>query len=265
MKNHIYFFDRAVVGGNLNAFIYAYTNNLPLIINSLSSPYFFQEKEKTLWNKIYFLLSISGLNMFGDKVDRIRLDDNAISVATKDFKVIKIQFNELILFDDDSLEGLPLAKKKKDKFIVLDWMTASPCAKHQHEHFSTNDNFVKDVYFYPTERMFGNHLDIKDLVTVSYLNSKQLQNFDYSDTYARFKTEKILKQNDITGRKNGFLNGKQVHYSLKLKVEKRDIRKMEMDLYEDTNNLKFKYSSQIEANSLFPSYAVKLNKIFDTL
>jgi len=139
--------------------------------------------------------------------------------------------------------------------------------EHTFEHFHTGDEFVKDIYFYPTERLFGLHPNKKDLVAISYLTKKQLQIFEYSDTYARFKTTKIMKENGITGRKNGFLNGKQIHYALKLEVNYREVRKLQMDLYEDTDNIKFNYSPA--ASLLFKeptsAYHDKLNNHFNIL
>ena len=138
-------------------------------------------------------------------------------------------------------------------------MIARPCAAHDKEHISTDDDFVKDIYFYPTDRLDGNHSSIKDLVTVSYMIKKQIKDFNYSDTYARFKTEKILKENGITGRKNGFQNGKQITYTLRLEVIKRELRKLNMHLYEDTENIKFKYENEIKSEVSPCSYINKLN------
>ena len=264
MKCHFHF-DKVVVGGNLSAFLYSYENNLPLIINKLYCPHLFEPKEKELWNKLYFLLSLSGLNILGDKTNNIRINDKELSITTNDSKVIKAKFNKLIIFNDDSTFGLPVPVKEKDKFIVLDWMVTKSCTKHKKDHIPTDDDFVKDIYFYPTKRLDGNHLDIKDLVAVSFLTKKQLQNFDYSDTYARFKTENILKGNGITGSKNGFQNGKQINYSLKLEVMKREIRKLEMNLYEDTKDIKFMYKNVLQCKNSNLKYINKLNKTFEAM
>lgn len=260
-----YKYAKIVVGGTLNALLYSYNNGLPLIINNFCCPYRFEPKKKELWNKLYFLLSLSGLNLLGDKTENIRICNEELSITTNDSKVVKIKFNKLIIFDDDSIFGLPLPTEERNKFIVLDWMIAKPCAEHNKKHISTNDNFVKDVHFYPTDRIDGNHLNKKDLMVVSYLTKKQLQDFNYSDTYARFKTENLLKEKGITGRKNGFQNGKQIYYILKLEAKKREIRKLEMNLYKDTKNLKFKYKNVLQNKSSLVNYANKLNKLLSIL
>ena len=264
MKNCFYF-DKIVVGSALNAFSYSYKNNLPLVINKLCPPHRFKPEEEQAWNKLYFLLSLAGLNILGDKVDSIRIDEKQLVIITSEFKVIKIQFNELIIFDDQSISGLPLPLKEENEYMVLDWMVAKPCAEHDKEHIFTDDKFVKDIYFYPTDRLDGNHANIKDLVAVSYLTKEQLKDFDYSDTYARFKTEKILKEKGLTGSKNGFQNGKQVTYALRLEVKKREIKKLKMHLYENTNNIKFKYKDELKSKVSLCSYTNTLNNILNVL
>jgi len=265
MKSCCFNFDKIVVGGSLNAFLYSHKNGMPLIINKLAPPHFFEPEKKKLWSKLYFLLSLSGLNVLGDKTENMRINDSELTVTTSDFKVVKIKFNKLIVFDDTFIFGLPPAKKEKNRFMVLDWMVAKPCAIHDKEYISTDDDFVKDVYFYPTDRIDGNHTNIKDLVAVSYLTKEQLQDFNYSDTYVRFKTTKLLKENGITGRKNGFQKGKQITYTLRLEVTKREAIKLGMNLYEDTENIKFKYEDVPPHKTSLSRCVNKLNNILNVL
>lgn len=266
MKNHKYSFDKVVVGGNVNALAYSYVNDLPLVMNCLSRPFFANKEELDLWNKLFFLLSLSGLNLFGDKTEQTRIDKEELLVTTRDLRAFKVSYSNLVIFDDKNIIGLPMAKEKKDEFMVLDWITANSCTKHDHEYFHVGDDLIEEIHFYPTLRTLGHHPNLKDLVAISYLNSEQLQDFDYSDTYVKFKTEKILKENGITGSKNGFANGKQITYNLKLKVEKREIRKVEMDLYDNTESLEFNYSSLDEVlTNVGDTYASKLNDTLNIL
>ena len=96
-------------------------------------------------------------------------------------------------FDDENIIGLPLAIKKNDKFIVLDWMDAKPCMKHTIDHLSTEDDFVKEIFFYPTERVDGNHLDKKDLITISHLTHEELKSMDVLSLKMPINVEKIKK------------------------------------------------------------------------
>ena len=229
-------YDEMVIGGDLNAFFYSYKNDVPLLINKVRAPFRFEPQEEELWNKLYFLLSLSGNNMFGDKIDTIRIDEKQLTVVTKELKVIKVGFNKLIVFNDQSIRGLPIPVKECDKYAVLDWMIAKSCTTHDFEHISSEDKFVKDIHFYPTDRMDGNHSRIKDLVSVSYLTKEQIKDFNYSDTYA-----------------------------LRLEVAKRELRKLNMHMYEDTENIKFKYKNEIQNKVSCGLYTNKLNDVLNVL
>ena len=90
LEKHVYFYDTVVIGGNLPAFLYAYTNNLPIVFVDAKPPFEFDEvdnldfeglglhthttkiastrtlwrKEKRhlrLWERIGFLLGVAGL------------------------------------------------------------------------------------------------------------------------------------------------------------------------------------------------------------
>jgi len=265
-------FNKVVIGGNLSSFLYSYTYGLPLVINELAPPHRFEEIDERsqleLWKKLYFLLSLSGLNLTGDKTQQVRIkENNQLSVTLSGANLLKINFDELVLFNNENINGLPPPIKETKKFLVLDWMITRSCMEHTFEHFHTEDEFVKDIYFYPTERLSGLHPNKKDLAAISYLTKEQLQDFEYSDTYARFKTTKIMKENGITGRKNGFLNDKQVHYALKLEVHRREVRKIQMDLYKDTDSIKFNYSPAVSlfSKGLTDTYHNKLNNYFNIL
>ena len=238
----------------MNKIVIFYKNNLPLVINKLRSPHRFEPEKKQLWNKLYFLLSLSGLNLVGDLAKHLRINNDEIAVAALNSKLIKINFKKAIIFDDENTIGLPMSieelYKTTNKFIVLDWMTTRSCVAHDFNYFQTKDDFVKEIYFYPTDRVAGNHPDQKDLVSISHLTADQIQDFNYSDTYARFKTLKLLKKMGIKCKKNGFLNEKQIYYPLNLQVEKREIMKAKMSLYKDLENIKFKYKLPKKINKL---------------
>ena len=236
-----YEYEEIVVGGNLNALLYSYHKKIPLVINKLLPPHRFEVTEGRssleLWNKLFFTLSLLGLNLLGDKTRSTRIKENQITVATKGARAFKANFKKLIIFDDEDVSGLPLPIKENEDFIVLDWMSLRCCETHSHNYFKTDDQLVNEVHFYPSERIDGNHVKIKDIVTISFLNKPQLEDFEYSDTYAKFKIINMLKTLGIRGAKGGAGN----HYALKVEVEKREIRKAKMNLYKDLEHIKFIY------------------------
>ena len=71
------------------------------------------------------------------------------------------------------------------------------------------------------------------IAVVSNLNKKQLNDFDFSDTMAKFKTETILKDAGFTGN---FMKRDEVV----LEVDQRNVQ-TKMNVYEDTEKIKFIY------------------------
>ena len=98
IRNHVYKYDRVVVGGTLEAVLYAFVHNLPIIYDSETIPRFFEfldpdidlspllientaidlktfSGSKTIgllkrdvWNRLVWNLSLSGNVLFSDKV-----------------------------------------------------------------------------------------------------------------------------------------------------------------------------------------------------
>jgi hypothetical protein len=241
--------EEIIIGGDLNALLQSYKNNTPLIINKLSPPHYFETLEtynaQELWHRLFFILSTSGLNLVGQKAQNVRIKENEISVSTTGARVFKYKTEKLLIFDDENVHGLPPPEKKNEDFIVLDWMFSRSCEKHPHKHLTTGDALASEVYFYASNRTDGHHPDRKDLVVISHLNEGQLHDFEYSDTYAKFKVTKMLKDLGIKGKKNG-IN----HYALKLEVEKREIKKAKMSLYTNSEQMEFKYSPPPQINDL---------------
>lgn len=233
-------FEEVVVGGTLNALWYARAHGLPLVVNKISPPHRFETYGGTsaleTWKKLFFSLSLDGLNLVGDQAQNVRIKGKEIKIATRGARSRKVKFKKLLIFDDENVAGLPSPSRENEDFIVLDWIFARSCEKHDYDYLDTDDSFVNKIYFYATERLDGHHPDNKDLVSISHLNKRQLNDFEYSDTYAKFKVIKILKELGVKGKKNS-----PNHYALKLEVEKREIRKAQMHLYEDSEGMEFIY------------------------
>ena len=74
--------------------------------------------------------------------------------------------------------------------------------KHDLKEMSTEEDFVNKVYFYRSLRN-GTASAHKDIVAVSYLTDKQLNSQSCSDTMARMKIKKMMKDAGLRGPKNG--------------------------------------------------------------
>jgi len=279
LSKHIYHYDTIVVGGDLNAKVYAYYNKFPCICRSFNDPFRFDMLERGLpffenrntlqtLEKINFILGLSGLSPMGDKVSSMNVQNNFLKVSTKNHRLATYEFGKLIIFDDTGLDGLPPIKEQKNgKSRVLDWFDVRSGMEHQHDSFESDEDFVKKVIFYPSDR-FGNQTSgriRKDLVSVSYLDEAQVKDFEYSDTMARFKILQMMKDAGIKGARNGRdTNNPELYryYSPKIEATQREIVPDVTNYYEEDPRFEFRYDTPEEIIKEFSeepdSYASKL-------
>ncbi len=256
MKNHVYEYDKLVIGSDLSALMYAHINNIPVIYTEPKVYHFFEAfdpelvvgqiasglrsrdivapngpipvgvSKQVVWARLIYLLSLSGLLPLSDKAKTIRIEDEStLRVSTEYSRFVKFKFNELLVFHDNNIEGIP-TQKQETKYEVLDWMNVKSGMMHPFDKIETDSDFVSHIYFYPSNRIDGNH-DFKDLVSISYLSEAQLQDFNFSDTYARFKIEDLMREHGIKGKKNGRHSKNPSlsrHLAIKVEATKREFK-----------------------------------------
>ena len=111
--------------------------------------------------------------------------------------------------------------------VVIDWVDIRKGQRHDVGRIETDSNFVKRVYFYPSERVSNSHATgLKDAVVVSFLTDEQIQSTDYSEFIVRKQVQYLMKQNGIRGPKNGMDPKdptKQKYHSIKLESRQREV------------------------------------------
>ena len=192
LKEHIYKFGEVVIGGGLNAAMYAYSNGSVLVDCGVNTPCEFISigglDKRELYEDLRFQMSIAGNLPFSDKVESMRVSDSTLRVSTKNYRLIKANFDNLVIFDDTSIYGLnPPFKKNFGKYLVLDWFDVRSGMRHDNDSLSSDSEFVSEVRFYNSRRI-GTKKGDKDLVAMSHLTKKQLEDIEYSDLYVKFKT-----------------------------------------------------------------------------
>ena len=282
LDKHTYQYDTIVIGGGLNAKVYAYYSKCPCICGNNVAPFRFDMLQKEVvqglsgqnkntlqsWETLNFILGSSGQLPMGDKASSLNIRGNILKVTTLDSRLARFEFNKLVIFDDKNVYGLPLIKEKKvGKSRVLDWFDVRSGMEHEHDLLKTKDEFIREVIFYPSDR-FGNQASgriRKDLVAISYLDETQVRDFEYSDTMARFKILQMMKDAGIKGARNGRdVNNPEVYkyYSPKIEATQREIIPDVTNYYEDDPRFEFRYDTPEEIASEFSkepdSYASKL-------
>ena len=269
MREQVYEYDEIVIGGNLSALLYSFYKSKPVIFVKPQKPLFFETPTGGLWAKTSFLLNLSGLMPCQGNVSTMRIDkdEKMLKVVTENSRLAKFKFGSLRVFDDQGVVGLGEPTEQTKNYMVLDWMNVLSGMSHEHDILESEDDFVSKIYFYPSKRM-DRSKDRKDAVAVSFLNDKQLKNFEYSDTYARFKTQALMKEAGIRGARNGRdpnRPGKYKYYALKIETAHRDVKQIKMHKYKDESGLIFDYrqSEEILKNNqkIESRYAEKINKM----
>jgi hypothetical protein len=251
LEQHEYQVDEIVIGGSLNALLYAWYTGATLISIDPKEPYFFERfdpsvslkdigfendistlqapkstievgiKKSDVWKKIYFLLAMGGQAPIPNSAQSIRIEDDFVKVVTSHSRMARFTYNKLKIFDASQV-AISGKKSINRKYKVLDWVWVNTGMIHSLDFIKDRDNFVKEIYFYEYNRRGDQPL--KNLVAVSYMTGKELEEYYYSDTYAKFKIEEMMKTAGIKGRKNGY-NAKGIPYHLNVKVtpEKREV------------------------------------------
>jgi len=143
-------------------------------------------------------LSMSGLILNSTPPWNIKIEDNKVHYFSKARKY-STSCESIRIFNSDSITGLDI--KKHDVFYeVYDSIHIRSSNKSDIEYIKTEDNFVKEIYIYPSDRN-GTRKEDRDIICKSILTKEQLNSFDYSDTICRMKVAAKMKENGFTGSK----------------------------------------------------------------
>ena len=220
-KRYCYKVDNLVIGSDLSSLIYAYLNNNTLIFREIIPPTTFEflpldfplqlfnhkpttKELKTidgivklgtpkieLWNRLIFTMSSAGKLPFGLKQISIRrTGDTTLTVKTKS-RNYDFQADQIIT-----------TKNTYQKHKVYDWIDVRSIGENALDHIKTGDDFVSELFFYPSKRLGAKQSD-RDLLAISNLTDKQLEKFDFGETMSRIKAKLILSDLGIKGPRNG--------------------------------------------------------------
>ena len=272
LDKHEYGYETIVIGGGLNALLFSYYNNFPCIFvdprppfefdvfgeeNDLSLPGIGNLKKEIIWQRLAASLSLGGQLPMSDKTEAISIQDNRLKAITSNSRLGRFEFNKLIIFDDGKIRGLPPIRKQKiGKYRIFDWFHVRSGMEHDHDSLETEDDFIKKVIFYPSDR-FGNQASgrlRKDLVAISSLDEKQINDFDYSDTMAKFKITQMMKDAGIKGARNGkdtYNPDIYRYYSPKIEAAERQIIPDIKNFYKKDKRFEFRHETPEEIIKLF--------------
>jgi hypothetical protein len=259
LGKHVYEWDKVVIGGDLRSLLFAANYNYPVIFVEPSPPFRFnildpeldlsefglteqrEIYELELWEKMFFILGLSGLSPLSSKAQGIRVKQDTLIITTESLRVVKAKFSKLVVFEDKNLKTLPELVKKQDRGNkVIDWFNIRSGCRHKLNILHGNDNFISRIHFYPTDR--SDNKTFKDAVSISYLKKSQLQNTNFSEYMARFKVEHMMKEAGIKGMNNGYV-GRPIYSSVRAEHAERQVIPQIKRLYKPDDRYEFRYDT----------------------
>ena len=235
-----------MVGSSLEALLYAFVHELPIFYSAPHKPFRFDYLDESvdlsclklpnvsqslktheenrvvgtpknlLWERLIFLLSIHGHAPLSDRCESLRYNgENVVTFSDAYAKLIDVEFEECYYFGDTNASNLPKIDLDSTKMICYDWIAFNRGGKHDIDYIKTDDDFVKEIWFYSSDRIDGN-TPVKDACVVSFLTKKELEDFNFSETMARFKAVSEMESRGMKGKYNGIgPNGKPKHYKFR--------------------------------------------------
>jgi len=222
-----------VIGSNLSAVLYAFNHNLPIFFTRPRKPFRFDYFEPSLdfscvgekpithrlnlhdgntrtvglsksllWERLLFILSLAGKAPLSTLCDHLRYDGEVLRCSNEYSKIAEIKFEQAYYFGDDNCSGLVEKEVATDTYICYDWIAFNRGGKHAVDYIETEDDFVKQIWFYSSDRIDGNTA-VKDACVVSHLAAAHVDEFDYSQTMARFKMIHEMESRGMKGLFNG--------------------------------------------------------------
>jgi hypothetical protein len=225
--------EEIVIGSNLRAVLYAFHHKLPIFFSRLQRPFRFDhlaieadltplgltnearmlqthannikigQPAEVLWERLLLLLSLSGRAPLNGLCETLRYNGSTLVCSNEYSKIAEIKFDKAYYFGDDNCSGLVTQKRVANPvYMCYDWIAFNRGGKHNIDLIETQDNFVKQIWFYPSDRIDGN-THVKDACVVSILTEEELLSFDYSQTMAKFKMLAEMEGRGMKGLFNG--------------------------------------------------------------
>jgi hypothetical protein len=264
------------MGSSLSAVLYAFSNKYPIFFAEERRPFRFDHLDpaldlsclkipgaakslttfdgvkpvgcpkELLWERLLFLLSLEGNAPLSNLCHSIRYDGNRVVCSNEYSKIMEFNFNECIYFGDEKSIGFVTQKGlDEDKYICYDYVAFNKGGKHEVDYISTDDDFVREIWFYSSDRIDGN-TPVRDACAVSELTREQLIDFDFSETMARFKVVHEMEQRGMKGLFAGGYTtaGNPKHYKFRTTSIRRETNKQTNESTPQADNIKVSKDSE---------------------
>lgn len=247
MSNKIkYSANEIVVGGNIEAALYSYLNNLPLVLISFSPPFYHEktceelkifglEYQHEVFNRLLFLNSLAGNVIDAESIEYpMEGEEKILIISLNNGITVNLEYEKLTSFEYKITE--------ERKLEVLDIFDIRRLMKPE----IYNNNFVsselekpiEETVFFPSVYARGDKKKIT-LCLVFTAPEGKLDEFEYTQTYIKILIKRMFK------KKFNFQLARTINLNLGQAVKhiKREIR--------------IKYTGEIKIKDILEQYKLK--------
>ena len=220
---------KVTYGASLEALRFASKMGTKIILDDPVFPPVYEDAQlKKEWASLYFTLLLGGEAIGGDTVTGTHVHDDVLKVVCKGGVVNTVPYENLYVFSDKNIFGLPAPHTLNPLYTVVDHLEPLSLSQPHVDFIETEEHLVHRIHLHK-----ANPVAKTKIYAVSFLTEEELHDFDFSDTIVRFKCEDLLKQNGFEGARNG-----KTKRALKLTTVERQVQSP-MHRYHNTEKIKF--------------------------
>lgn len=233
-------FDSVTIGSN-----YKIVSILPELKDVVSNynETLIRPQKNVIWGRLVFLLSMLGL-MPSTNLQSIRIEENLVKLTTQNSRLITLETNEILLFDDEGIEGLDPPIVEKTKYIIKDYVEFNNLKflDKIYNVIYTDYTIANQIWFLESKTLIRDY----DGCIVSFCSDLKELEENLTDYNIKFILKEQFKKYNLKGKENGYNpNGNKKHRPVAYTFLNRVIEKENCNIYEDTKYVKFiNYSSQ---------------------
>lgn len=289
----VFEYENIVIGSSFSAVLYAFVNNYPIFFAEERRPFRFdyldpkfdlsclriENEAKTLttlgnekiigyskellWEKLLFLMAVEGKSPLSNLCGTIRYDGNSVVCSNEYSKIMELTFDRCFYFGDRKTTGMVQQNKlDEDTYICYDYIGFNKGGKHEIDYIETQDSLVREIWFYPSDRIDGN-TPVRDACAVSLITESQKTDFEYSQTMARFKA---VHEMESRGMKGAIASGKTSagnpkYYKFRTTSLYRETDKCGLEVSAESDNIEIPQINEEDLLKSLPQASVAYNRL----
>lgn len=190
-----------VVGGDIRAILFAYHKKIPIIVNNLFPPLFYEKFENhidlskygfsngsrkmSVFYYILQMLSINGYTIFHPQISNISYDNKIFNINSRFKTITSVSFETAHIFDDYKITNLDGENRERENFIIDKYkINFGKIYLKKDMLFEDKSEPIKEIYIPKRGIAIG----------ISILRNRDLETSEYSGNILKYEMSAILKE-----------------------------------------------------------------------